>query len=129
MLTSLGIRKDPDKFMSRSRETFPEPDKLLLEEPELAEFFIGALREAFRTGIGGAKQDAALYARPWGFRLHDIAADVYLWHGEQDLNVPISVGCYVADALPNCQATFFEEEAHLTLPYNHKQAILDVLVG
>ena len=127
MLTSMGLRRDPDQFMSRSKETFSEPDRQLLDQPELAALFIDGLREAFRQGISGANQDAALYARPWGFRLQDITAEVHLWHGEQDLNVPESVGRFVADAIPNCQATFIKDEGHLTLPYNHMREILSEL--
>lgn len=129
MLISLGVRNDPDKFMSRSRETFSEPDKQLLNQPESATFFIAGLREAFRMGVSGANQDAALYARPWGFKLQDIATEVHLWHGEQDLNVPVSVGRYVADAIPNCNAIFHQGEGHLTLPHNHIREILRTLVA
>jgi pimeloyl-ACP methyl ester carboxylesterase len=129
LLTSLGVRKDPDKFMSQSRETFSKPDKLLLEDLELSKLFVEGFTEAFRTGVGGATQEAALYPRPWGFELQDIAADVYLWHGDQDLNVPVSVGRYVADAIPNCTAKFHKGEGHLTLPRNHLREILGALVG
>jgi hypothetical protein len=39
------------------------------------------------------------------------------------------VGHYVADAIPNCQTSFFEEEGHFTLFYNRMREILNVLVG
>ena len=92
MLTSMGLQRDPDQFMSRSMETFSEPDRLLLDQPELAQVFIGGMQEAFRSGIGGANHEAGLYTQPWAFQLQEIAAGVHLWHGESDSNVPISVG-------------------------------------
>ena len=56
-------------------------------------------------------------------------APVILWHGEQeDRNVPGSVGHYVAEAIPNCQATFFEADGHFTLIYNHLKEILELQV-
>jgi pimeloyl-ACP methyl ester carboxylesterase len=128
MLTSMGLRRDPDQFISRSKETFSEPDRQLLDQPELGALFIYGMREAFRQGIRGANQEAVLYTRPWGYRLQDITAEVHLWHGEQDLKVPVSVGRYVADAIPNCRATFLEDEGHLSLPYNHMREILGSLV-
>ena len=91
-MTSLGVRRNPDQFVSRFKGTLPEPDRLLLDQPEMAKAFVAAVREAFRSGIGGANQDATLYTRPWRFRLQDITAEVHLWHGALDLNVPISVG-------------------------------------
>jgi pimeloyl-ACP methyl ester carboxylesterase len=129
ILTSIGLRRDPDQFISRTKETISEPDSQLLVQPELAASFIEGTREAFRNGISGANQEAALFGRPWGFRLQDITTEVHLWHGEQDLNVPISVGRYVADTIPNCTASFHSKEGHLTLPRNNVEDILSTLVA
>ena len=129
MLTSMGVRKNPDQFLSRSKETLSELDRQLLDQPELAKVFVDGLQEALRSGIGGANQDAALYAHPWGFRLQDITAEVHLWHGGQDDNVPVSVGHYVADAIPDCNARFYKKEGHLTLPHNRIREVLSTLVS
>ena len=128
MLFAMGLRKNPDQFVSRSKEKFAEPDRLLLDQPEVAKVYVDMLREAFRSGIGGVHHEAALYTRPWQFRLQDIPGEVHLWHGEPDLNVPVSVGRYVADAIPNCHATFLKDEAHISLPYNHIREILSILI-
>ena len=128
MLFDMGLRKNPEQFVTRSKVQFPEPDRLLLDKPEVAKVYVEMLREAFQLGIGGVYQEAKLYARPWKFQLHDIPVEVHLWHGELDVNVPVSVGHYIADAIPNCRSTFLKEEAHLSLPYNHIQKILTVLV-
>ncbi|MGD2207774.1 MAG: alpha/beta hydrolase [Anaerolineae bacterium] len=129
MLTAMGLRRDPDQFLRRSKNTFSEPDRRLLKQPELAQVFIAGLQEAFRAGIGGANRDAVLYAQPWGFHLQDIPAEVHLWHGGQDANVPVSVGHTVAQAVPHCNATFYEEEGHLTLAGKRIAEILDRLVS
>jgi pimeloyl-ACP methyl ester carboxylesterase len=128
MLTSMGLQRDPDQFLLKSKETMSNLDGQLLDQPELASSFILGMREAFRKGTRGANHDAGLYTRPWGFSLQDISAEVQLWHGERDLNVPLSVGRYVAGTIPNCQATFLEGEGHLTLPFNNLRAILSTLV-
>ena len=128
-LTAMGLERDPDQFLSKSKETMASLDGQLLDQPEPAALFIDGMQEAFRQGTGGANHEAGLYRRPWGFSLEDISAEVHLWHGDQDLNVPLSVGRYVAEAIPNCQATFLENEGHLTLPYNHLREILNVLVS
>ena len=129
MLTSMGLSRDPDQFLSRSRETFSEPDGLLLDKPEPAKAFIAGMQEAFRSGTGGANHEAGLYTRPWGFQLQEIDAEVYLWHGGLDSNVPISVGRFVAGAIPNCKARFYEDEGHLALPHNRMEEILSALLA
>ena len=128
LLFKMGLQKGPDKFVLRSKETFPEPDRLLLDQPDMAKVYVDMLREAFRSGIGGIYHEAKLYTHPWHFQLEDITAEVHLWHGDIDLNVPVSVGHYVADAIPDCQSIFLKDEAHLSLPHNHIREILNVLV-
>ena len=128
MLFDMGLRKNPEQFVTRSKVQFPEPDRLLLDKPEVAKVYVEMLREAFRSGIDGVYQEAKLYTRPWNFRLEDISVEVHLWHGELDVNVPVSVGHYIADAIPNSHSTFLKKEAHLSLPYNHIQKILTILV-
>ncbi|MFC1955980.1 alpha/beta fold hydrolase [Chloroflexota bacterium] len=104
-------------------------DKLLLDKPELAKAYIDTIGESLRSGIGGVNHEATLYTCIWPFRLQDIPVEVHLWHGELDINVPISVGRYVADAIPNCRAIFLKDEAHISLPYNHIREILSILVA
>jgi pimeloyl-ACP methyl ester carboxylesterase len=130
MLTSMGLRKQPEKFISQMEEGLKGPDKVLAQDkPELVKGTVDTFSEALRSGIAGAHHEARLYTRPWGFRLQDIPIEVHLWHGEQDYNVPISVGRYVADAIPNCQAKFIENEGHLSLINKYVREYLNVLVS
>ena len=101
--------------MSQAKDSVSEMDRVVLDKPELARVFVDSLREAFRHGVDGVNHDASLYARPWRFRLQDITAKVHLWHGEQDQNVPVPAARYVAAAIPDCYATFIENESHLSL--------------
>ncbi len=127
-MTALGLRNDPDRFLSQSKEVFSEPDRLLLEDSDVANDFVSGLLEAFRSGTGGADHEAVLYTRPWGFPLREIATPVHLWHGEQDANVPVLVGRHVAELIPDCTADYYPEEGHLTLPRNHLRTILGRLL-
>lgn len=130
MLTAQGL-KNPDRMLDQIRGSFSGPDAALMEEhPDLAEVIVDSWQEAFREGIGGVHHEAGLYTRPWGFRLQDITAPVYLWHGGMgDKNVKASVGHYIAESIPDCRATFFEDEGHFSLIYNHMEDILSVLVS
>jgi pimeloyl-ACP methyl ester carboxylesterase len=50
-----------------------------------------------------------------------------LWHGELDRDVPVVAGRHLASAIPNCRATFYPHEAHLSLLFNHQKEILRAL--
>ena len=125
------IRENPDQLVSQMKQApFPELDKVLMDQAGLSKMIVDlTFGEALQSGIDGLDQDAALYARPWGFQLQDITAEVYLWHGEPDINVPVSVGRYVADAIPNCHATFFPDEGHFSIARNHIREILNIMVA
>ncbi len=130
MLTVKGLRDAPDRFESNMLKMVSDPDrKLMANQPEVAKMLLDSWREAFRPGIGGVNHESGLYTRPWGFRLQEIPVEVHLWHGEKDNNVPGSVGHYVAEAIPNCSATFFEDEGHFTIGLNHVSEFLSVLVA
>jgi len=128
MLMAMGLRRNPDRFLSQMKDAVAEPDKLLLAQPEVVQTFIYSMREAFRSGTRGASWDAVLYKRPWGYQLQDISMQIHLWHGDLDTQVPISVGQYVANAVPNCRAKFLPDEGHLSIAHNHIEEILSVLI-
>lgn len=111
-LLAQGVRHFPDRFMALTERALPASDRAILSRPDVRRAFLEDAAEAFRAGPRGAAWDAVLYGRPWGFRLQDIAVPVYLWHGEADTEVPVSMGRYQANAIPNCQATFFLGEGH-----------------
>jgi len=114
-LMAQGARRFPDRFISLMMRSLPEPDKAVLARPEIRALFMEDAAEAFRAGGRGAAWDSVLYARPWGFRLEDITMEVHLWQGEEDVNVPPSMGRYQAEAIPNCRPTFYPGEGHLLI--------------
>ncbi len=129
MLMAMGFRRNPDRFLSKMKDTVAEPDKLLLNQPEVVQAFIHAMREAFRLGTQGAYWDAILYKRPWGYKIQDISMQIHLWHGELDTQVPESVGQYVANDISDCRTSFLPDEGHLSLAHNHIEEILRFLVS
>jgi hypothetical protein len=43
--------------------------------------------------------------------------------------VPAVAGRFLAAAFPNCQATFYPEDAHLSVPLNHQEEILGAIAN
>jgi pimeloyl-ACP methyl ester carboxylesterase len=121
------IRKGGERAGERMAASFPEPDRTLLSRKEIRDGFMACFEEACRQGTHGPAWDLRLIARPWGFDLGTIAVPVLLWHGERDANVPVTHGRYLASVIPNCRATFFEDEAHLSVPLNHHREIFSAV--
>jgi len=113
----------------RMAASFPEPDRSLMRRAEIRDGFAACFVEACRQGTRGPVYDMGLIARPWGFDPSTIKVPVLLWHGERDVNVPAAHGRYLASVIPNCRATFYPQEAHLSLPLNHYREIFSALAA
>jgi pimeloyl-ACP methyl ester carboxylesterase len=86
--------------------------------------------EALRQGGLGPAEAAALYWKPWGFRLEDIHTKIHVWHGEADLNAPFAAhGKVLAQRLPNVSAEFYPGEGHISLIHKYLATILETLTA
>lgn len=124
-----SARHDPVGAISRTMGSLPEPDRVVMAQPEVVQWSSDSLREAFRSGSRGAAWDYALLTRPWGFKLDELSVKVQLWHGEVDATILVRMGRYMAEVIPKCQARFFPDEGHISLIINHAKQILGNLVA
>ncbi|MGI8879071.1 MAG: alpha/beta fold hydrolase [Jatrophihabitans sp.] len=71
------------------------------------ERYAETMSEALTQGVGGWLEDMlAIHQRPWGVDLGAIQCPVAMWHGTDDLNVPVSAARRLAAAIPT--ASFHE---------------------
>jgi pimeloyl-ACP methyl ester carboxylesterase len=127
-LSLFAMRRFPDRALDSLMQSLPESDRRVLSRREVADVLIGEVRDAPRTAARAAAQDFALFARPWGFRLEDIAVPVHVWHGDADRNVPVSHGRYQADRIPNAKLHLYPGEGHM-LFFEHTAEILRAAAG
>lgn len=113
-----------DGLLLNMVKEFPAPDKKLILNPEIRQHLATAMKEAFRQGTLGLAYEGRLLTKPWGFHLGDISCNnIYLWHGVLDVDVPISMARFVADAIPNCRTKFFPYDGHISVPYTYPELI------
>ena len=119
------------KSFKKTVEKLPEPDRVLLSDPDLLHRFALEGTEAFRQGSKGVAWDGKLYTNEWGFKPEDISpnVNVSVWHGELDDNVAISMGKAMCNAIPNCKGTFYSDEGHYSIAFNHINEIIDYLIS
>jgi pimeloyl-ACP methyl ester carboxylesterase len=124
-----AMRKGGAKAGERMVAMAPEPDKSVLRRPEIQAQFMACFAAACQNGVRGAVTDTGLVARPWGVDLAGIRVPVLLWHGVQDRNVPVECGRYLAKTIAHCEAKFYANDAHLSVPLNHLAEILSSLIS
>jgi pimeloyl-ACP methyl ester carboxylesterase len=98
--------------------------------PDVFAANMAAGAEAIRQGGLGPAEAAALYWKPWGFRLEDIQTKVHIWHGEEDLNAPFAAhGKVFAQKLPNAEVKFYAGEGHISLIHKYLKILMETLVA
>ena len=125
-LLTAAIRHGPDRVMDSLFAAAGEADQAIWRRPEIRALFRESMLESSRQGARGAAYEFALYSRPWDVQLEEITIPICLWQGEDDVNVPLSMGRAQAEAIPDCRATFIPDAGHLW-GIDHFDEILETL--
>ena len=91
----------------------PAADRHLLTRPEFKAMFLDDLLNGSRKQLAAPFNDVILFARDWGFRLHEVKVPVRWWHGDRDHIVPFAHGQHVVSRLPDAELYTLPGESHL----------------
>jgi pimeloyl-ACP methyl ester carboxylesterase len=108
-----ALKLDPDAVIDEIASELPEVDQAIVSREEFRQIMRQSFTEAVRQGVRGWSDDDLAFAKPWGFALEDVEAEVRLWQGELDVLAPRSHGEYVASRLPNARFELLEGGGHL----------------
>jgi pimeloyl-ACP methyl ester carboxylesterase len=122
-----AMARDIEASLDEWTEDTPESDRALMRDPENRAMLRENNRQAVLRGADGLVQELLLnYTAPWGFRLEDIAAPVFIWHGDRDPQVPVEVAHRMAERIPQCTLTIYPGEGHM-IDVAHADDILRTL--
>ena len=124
MARTLKDEQKAQRYLAKQMAGAPPADRAAYDDPEFATLGLAATRDAFRAGTDGAVQEMRLLTRAWGFRPEDVRTHVDLFHGEQDVNVPVATARRIAAALPDCDARFYPDLGHF-LAVPRRREVLD----
>ena len=123
-----GFYSDEEQMLKRMKQAMPKPDVELIEQkPEIIKIFAEATKEAHRNGLDGDAWEWQLYVHPWMFSLGEIQKEIKLWYGLYDKQVPISMGRYFVNILPNAELFGVEKGGHFSTINNHIDEIFEYL--
>lgn len=95
--------RDPAGLLREASGTLPPSERAALASPEIAEIFMDAAYEGFRSGVDGMVDELRILAEPWGFALDGIEPPVFLWHGETDRVSPLAMARALAREIAKSQ--------------------------
>ena len=99
-------------------------DKAAISDERARADMAATFAEGLEAGVAGPVTDMALFGRPWGIRFAEICADVNIWIGLDDRNVPLSAVWALHGALPTSICVKLAGAGHQWLAGHH-----DVVLG
>ena len=121
----------PSVALKGLADDLSEPDRRFLEEgvrERGAAKVMSLFAEVFRQGGGGVVLEYRLYGRPWGLSLGEVPIPVHLWHGEDDLVVPMHHAEDLASRLPDAELHKLGNAGHFSIQ-QHYGTMLDTLLA
>lgn len=91
-----------------------DPNRAVLNDPEVAAMMVRQAEEGLRSGAGGMADDLVAWWRPWGFALADLPAGARVWHGAHDLRAEPDIDTYARE-LRGALITRWPDDGHFGL--------------
>ncbi|MFE9424531.1 alpha/beta fold hydrolase [Kitasatospora sp. NPDC006697] len=101
------IRDDPATLLAGLRRELSGSDAAVVSDAGIRRMLQRNYREAFRQNADGWIDDVLAFTTEWGFKVQDIAAATWLWHGAEDMFSPVDHSRWLAAHIP--EATLFLE--------------------
>jgi len=129
LIQMANFYSDEEQMLKRMTQAMPKADiELINRSPEIIKIFSESAKEAHKNGVEGDAHEWQLYVRPWQFQLVDIEKEIRLWYGKFDRQVPIEMGRYLDQKLPNSQLIEVDDGGHFSTINNHIDDIFDYLI-
>ncbi|TLD29196.1 hypothetical protein PspLS_03458 [Pyricularia sp. CBS 133598] len=135
-----AARDQPDQLAASIDEMYlsgsrGEADKEVWGRAEFA-YSRRALLESLKAamserGAPGPSWEAKVLGAPWGFELNELKADskgqVVVWHGEQDINVPVDMARKSAALVQGAESRIWDTEAHASMIVRSADDVIEAL--
>jgi pimeloyl-ACP methyl ester carboxylesterase len=115
MLLPVGVqvRADPDVLADMLAEEMPPPDLACLADPGFRTRLIAGMAEGLRPGEDGWIDDDIAFVTAWGFDPAVITTSTLIWHGEDDVLVPVAHAHWLHRAISGSQLITVPGAGHL----------------
>ncbi len=122
------MRHRPHLAVRMMARGLSETDRNVLASPAVRDYFHRGMREAVRQGgRGWALESRRTGSERWDTWLPEVPMAVHLWQGLDDQLTPPSMGRFLAQAIPQCRATFVPGAGHLW-GIDHIDEVLDAIL-
>jgi pimeloyl-ACP methyl ester carboxylesterase len=119
-------RKAPGLYVKMVLQEFSETDRKDYARLDVGHMIQADRIEGYRQQGIGTWYDMLLPSN-WPIPLHEIKSQVFIWWGKEDMSAPLSMGQYMAEQIPHCEATVIPGVGHFWI-FEHVDEMLAKLV-
>ena len=105
----------------------PEADRRIMADPAWQAVSRANLAETLKQGAEGWTDESIAMHGAWDFDPATVGASVTWWHGDDDMNAPLSAARRVVDVMPRVDLRVWNHEGHF-VSVTHEQEILEELL-
>ena len=106
----------------------PESDRKIMSDPRWQEITREGIAETLKQGAEGWTDESLAMHGKWDFDPAQIGASVTWWHGDDDMNAPISAARRVIAQLRKVDLRIWHDEGHFA-SLTHDREIVEELLG
>ena len=106
----------------------PEPDRKIMADPAWQKMSRENIAETLKQGAEGWTDESFAMHGEWDFDPADVRTSVTWWHGDDDMNAPLSAARRIVGQLPNVDLRVWHDEGHF-VSLTHEKEILQELLS
>jgi pimeloyl-ACP methyl ester carboxylesterase len=105
----------------------PPEDRAVMQDPVWQRISRAGVAEALRQGAEGWADESMALHRDWDFDLEAIRATVTWWHGDSDMNAPLSAARRAAARLRHVDLRVWQREGHFASVIHEPEIVRELL--
>src|SRR5712664_3600000 len=127
LLSQVRVRLLGDEGMAGVLSDAPPEDRAIMENPAWQRTSRTNTAEALRQGAEGWTDESMALHRPWDFDPERIRSTVTWWHGDNDMNAPLTAAKRAAARLKSVDLRVWHNEGHFASLTHEAEIVRELL--
>jgi len=116
-----------DEGMQGVLSDAPASDRAIMTDPLWQRMSRENIAETLRQGAEGWTDESLAMHREWDFDPADVKSSVTWWHGDDDMNAPLSAARRIVARLPGVDLRVWHDEGHFASLIHDREVVAELL--
>jgi len=126
-LVEMRARLLGDEGMQGVLSDAPASDRAIMTDPLWQRMSRENIAETLRQGAEGWTDESLAMHREWDFDPGDVKSSVTWWHGDDDMNAPLSAARRIVARLPGVDLRVWHDEGHFASLIHDREIVAELL--